>query len=216
MGTKREIKLAILAALFLITCIFVYAGAETGEVRKRPLKDYFQHIAGYEVKRHLGLEDHVVKMLKLDDYLFAEYTGKNGPITLYIGFYYTAAKAYAAHSPLICYPSQGWQIDKKPVDGSLAVGQHEVDYEEIITSHDGQKELVLYWYQAHDRTSVQVYRNKIDMARNKLEGKDEQYAFVRVSVPFAHSSRETAKEIAADFIRAFSPKFREYFAKTEA
>jgi len=216
LGTKKETKLIILAVLFLVTTLLVQGNKEQASVHGKPLlKDYFQNIAGYEALRAIDLNDKAVDMLKLDDYAFIDYEERGRKINLYIGYYYTANKAYASHSPLICYPSQGWEISGKPAKRTLAVGAHTVNYEVIATSYGEQKELVLYWYQTHARTSTQVYRNKIDMAYNKLMKKNEQHAFVRISVPFAGSTQEEAEKAGTDFLRAFFPKFIEYFAETQ-
>jgi hypothetical protein len=39
---------------------------------------------------------------------------------------------------------------------------------------------------------------------------DEQYAFVRVAVPFGDTSYDQAKKQAVDFIKAFYPNFIQY------
>ena len=153
------------------------------------------------------MEGAAVKMLDLDDYVFVEYKGKTGNVNLYIGYYYTAGKAYASHSPMVCYPAQGWKIDQKPLKHYLDVGQYRINYEEIITSNGPHKELILYWLQSHILTNTQVYMNKIDMAYNKLTKNDEQHAFVRVAVPIGNSTYDEAKKAAVDFIKAFYPNF---------
>jgi EpsI family protein len=156
------------------------------------------------------LEGEFSDMLKLDDYVFANFAGENQDVNLYIGYYYTAAKAYAAHSPLVCYPSQGWQIDTHPKRSELAVGPHKIHYEEIVTSHGDQRELVLYWYQARLFTNTRTYQNKISMGYNKLVDNDQQHGFVRVSVPFKDDPYEKVKKAATDFIQAFYPHFVTY------
>ena len=111
------------------------------------------------------LPEHV-NMLDLDDYIFNNYRANGRTAMLYIGYYYDSNKAYAAHSPTICYPSQGWKIDTRPITASMHVGPHEINYEEVVTSFGKRRELVLYWYQSHLHTNTQVYKNKIDMAMN--------------------------------------------------
>ena len=178
-------------------------------MRKAPLKNYFQQLTGYQTERSIDLSNDNVKMLKLDDYIFIDYKGPTGHTNLYIGYYYTANKAYSAHSPLICYPSQGWKIADKPQKKTLQLGPNIINYEEIITSLGEQKELVLYWYQAGLQTNTQVYKNKIDMGFNKLRNNDEQHGFVRVAIPLTTSYTETQKA-ATNFIMAFYPEFISY------
>jgi len=214
MGTKQETKLIVLSVLFLVTLLLVHGRVETTELRdKPPLNGYFQELAGYRPLRDIDLNSDAVQMLDLDDYAFIDYEGEQGKINLYIGYYATANKAYASHSPMVCYPSQGWRIDKRPERRSLVVGEYTVNHEVITTSYGDHQELVLYWYQTYSRTSTQVYRNKIDMAYSRLRYGDEQHAFVRVSVPFAGSSPEEAERAAAEFIRLFFPKMVDFFAE---
>jgi len=99
MGGKMNRKLLILSVLFLLSCVFVYSQGTVSDAHKTPIAQYFEDIEGYKVIRHVKMEDNVLNLLKLDDYLYTDYQGPNGKITLYIGYYYTAAKASAAHSP---------------------------------------------------------------------------------------------------------------------
>lgn len=146
-------------------------------------------------------------MLDLDDYYYADYSSTNGKANLYIGYYHTAKKAYASHSPTVCYPSQGWTIADEAVYGSITVGPYKIRYEEIVASLGPVKELVLFWYQAGIYQSTQVYQNKIAIGFNKLTKNDEQHAFVRVSVPYTKTSYNQAKKSAIAFIQAFYPNF---------
>lgn len=215
MGNKKEIKFLTLAILFLCACAAVYCWDTTDQHRQKPpLQDVFRRVEGHTLLRNIDLAESAVKMLNLDDYVYADFVGKTGQANLYIGFYYSADKANAAHSPTICYPSQGWKIDTDPISGTLKIGSRDINYKEFTTSFGMQKELVLYWYQARLSTNTQVYRNKIDMGYNKLAFNDSHHGFVRVTVPFAASSYEEAKKTALDFINSFYPQFEGYLTRT--
>ncbi len=213
MGYKIETKLFVLIGVFLVTCFFSYSRIEAVKHNKPPLKQYFQYIDKYNIIRHLELTDDAIKMLDLDDYLYAEYGGPYGKVNLFIGYYYSAIKAYASHSPLICYPSNGWEIISQPTKHSNDVGSHSVKYEEIITSLGNEKELVLYWYQAHHQTNTHIVKNKIDIGYNKFKHNSEQHAFVRVSVSLANSTYQEAKKAAIDFIKTFYPQFIDFITE---
>lgn len=206
MGNKVHIKLIVLSVVFLVTCIFVYGyTAPAQSAKKTMLRAHFQTIEGYQNLGYSFLIDQHEDMLELDDYVFANYKGDQGTVNLYVGYYYSAGKAYAAHSPMVCYPSQGWKVDTKPTKHTLTVGPHDIHYEEIITSYGDEKELVLYWYQARLLTNTQVYQNKIDMGYNKLAHNDPQHGFVRVSVSMKNRSYAEAKAAATEFIQRFYP-----------
>ncbi|CAB5115397.1 hypothetical protein D3OALGB2SA_2649 [Olavius algarvensis associated proteobacterium Delta 3] len=171
---------------------------------------YFMQVDGYRVVNQANLPENAVEMLELDDFIFMNYDGPEGRVNLYIGYYYTADKAYAAHSPMVCYAAQGWKIAEKAKKHHLNVGSYEIQYEEIITSYGNQAELVLYWYQADQLTETNAYMNKLKMGYNKVTKDTAQHAFVRVAVPIGNGSYENAKKSGVDFIRAFYPNLVEF------
>lgn len=207
MGNKINRKLFVLSILFLLTCGFIYCGEDSVQTSKRPIKQYLGHIDNYRTVRHIKLEDSALNMLNLDDYLYVDYEGPKGKVNLYIGYYYTADKASAPHSPLVCYPSQGWKIEKQTSDLFVYADSYPINYDEIITSLGNQKELVLFWFQAHHHTNTQTVKNKIEIGYNKLMGNNEQNAFVRVSVSLEGTDIEQARKNAIDFINIFYPQF---------
>lgn len=212
MGKSREKKLIVLIVLFLTTCFLVYGPSrERSDMvhKTHSLRDMMGQIQGYSVVNPITLGKSTYRFLDLDDYTFADYRGQDGLVNLFIGFYYTTDKISAAHSPLVCFPGQGWGITS-PAVHQLVVGTHTIHYAEIEATREGQKELVLYWYQSFHDTTPRVYRNKINALYNKLAKQEQQNAFVRVSVPMTDSSSAKAEKTGRDFIKAFYQKFIEY------
>ena len=217
MGKKINHKLIVTAVILCLVGIPVfYVDTASEPVKKSPIRNFFLSIPGYGPPAYIKLQQSAYDMLELDDYLFANYRGPAGDVNLYIGYYYSADKAYAAHDPLVCYPSQGWQINNAPTVHTLEVGSQKISYEEVVTSWENRKELVLYWYQTGLFTNNQVYRNKISMGYNKLRYDDEQHGFIRIAVPFINDSQSETKEAALAFIRSFYPQFLEYINSTRA
>ncbi|BBO81278.1 EpsI family protein [Desulfosarcina ovata subsp. sediminis] len=194
MGIKSEIKLIVLAVLFSCACVAVYGWDKTAETNKKPpLTETFHNIERYTLLRNIKLADNAFEMLNLDDYVFADYAGPSGQVNLYIGYYFSSDKAYASHSPTICYPSQGWKLDSEPSSGKHIVRGQPINYNEIVTSFGHQRELVLYWYQARLHTNTQVYKNKIDIGLNKIAFHDNDHGFVRVALSFSDRSYDDTK-----------------------
>lgn len=204
-------KLCILIFIFAITSFIAYSSESPSAVpNKKPLKNYFINIDGFQSVDNIDLSQEAYDMLKLDDYYFASYANAGQRVNLYIGYYYSANKAYASHSPLVCYPSQGWKLEGRQKSGHLNIGKYRINYDEVITSLGRDRELVIYWYQAYQHTTSFIYKNKILMAYNRLVNKNEQHAFVRIAVPFGKSDYATAKQSALAFINAFYPIFIDY------
>jgi EpsI family protein len=208
MGKVINKKLAILCGIFLSTSLIAMRiNSPVGPPIKPTLKSYFHKIDEYETIRHFDLSEKAYQMLNLDDYLFIDQRLKRQRINLYVGYYYSSGKARASHSPLVCYPSQGWEIIEPAVKKKYRSGQHDIHYNEIVTAKGNRKELVLYWYQSYFSTNTDIYMNKIDMAYNRLFYGHDQHAFIRIAVPILDQSLREAETSALDFITAFYPKF---------
>jgi EpsI family protein len=206
-GNKKDTKLIILIVVLLVTCFGAYStSAPKSITRKATLKQTLGPLQSFPTFEEIALEPQMVTMLDLDDHVFRNYHGPGGNVNLYVGYYYTTDKAYASHSPLACFPSQGWKISE-PVTHRLTVGNQTISYVELTASIQGRNELILYWYQAGDLTTASVTKNKYNALYNKVRHKEEDHAFVRVSVPFADSGKEAAEKKAHQFIEDFYPVF---------
>ncbi len=215
MGNKKEIKLIVLIVVLLVTCFGAYSTSTPEKIiRKATLKQTVGPLQDYPAFEDITLEPQMITMLDLDEHIFRNYHGAGGNVNLYVGYYFTTDKAYAPHSPLACFPSQGWKITD-PVKQHLAVGGQTLSYVELVASIHGQNELILYWYQAGDKTTASVTRNKYNALWNKVMHKRDEHAFVRVSVPFAdEAGKEAAKKTAHHFIQSFYPVFIKYMVRT--
>jgi len=159
------------------------------------------------------LDDHIVSFLDLDDYVQTSYEKDGRGVSLYIGYYYTLDKVSAAHSPLVCYPGQGWKINQ-PQEHRFIVNQHAIHYAEVTAGRGEYQELVMFWYQAHEKTAPEVYSNKLNALLNKITKKKQEHAFVRISIPLGTSSPQEAEVIGKNFIAAFYPVFLNYINST--
>lgn len=210
MGKKTEKYTLSLIVLLVLTSFFVYRPTDSVKTTKpTDLQTSLRQVPGYQVSPNIPLDDGIFTFLELDDYIQTRYLKDGRPIDLYIGYYFTLDKVSAAHSPLVCFPGQGWTITT-PDEGRLQVGKNTINYAETIASLEQSQQLVIYWYQAHETTVTQIYRNKLNALVNEVTGGEQEHAFVRVSVPFGESGLEEARNIGQDFISAFYPVFLNY------
>ena len=174
-----------------------------------PLSQALIDIKGWTVSAYTPLDPKIVKALKLDDYVNHKYSNRNDTISLYIGYYLTTRKVGAAHSPLVCFPGQGWVISKGEMK-SLAVQGNNVHLMSIIVTRGQTKELVLYWFQAFDKTSSDTFFQKVYALLAKILHGKQDNAFVRVSIPIYNQDTEKAFVNGTNFIDVFYPVFLGY------
>lgn len=206
----KEKQLILLILLFFIPCLFAFVKPTPAVVKKdKTLSEALAAIEGYRIVKNTTLDEATIKFLDLDDYLFTTYEKDGVQITLFIGFYYTADKVSAAHSPLVCFPGQGWSISE-PERGRQVVGNHLIEYAQIDAALGNQKELVVYWYQSHDDTTTLVYRNKLNTFYNNIVNGDQQHAFMRISISQNNIDPEGAKKVVTDFVSLIYPQFLKF------
>ena len=210
MGKKVQRKIIFLIGLLLVTSFFVYRQTEPVKVAKPiGLQTLLGPVPGYKITGAFPLDPATVSFLDLDDYTQGGYNKDGWAINLYIGYYFTSDKVSAAHSPLVCFPGQGWTLTD-PGIRQLQVGRHLINYTEMTATLEHRQELVLFWYQAHDKTETQIYRNKFNTLLNQISKGRQEHAFVRVSVPVGEAGLEEARLAGRAFISAFYPVFLRY------
>jgi EpsI family protein len=210
MGKKKTKHIIIVIIFLALACFGVYFKSDKKIVAKQvSLQSFLQNIPEYTFLDQNPLEENIISTLELDDYANTSYRKGDHIIGLYIGYYFSQAKVSAAHSPLVCFPGNGWQVaDKKK--SHFLVGPHEINYEQFIARNGPQKLLVMYWFQAHEKTSSDIFLNKINAITNQLTGKKQEHAFVRVTVPLTNLTRDDARHIGENFIKQFYPVFLDY------
>ena len=213
MGNKKNLTLIAIFVLLILAAFLVYRpGSAQKSDKPQPLDAALASldgVDGYHLARTLPLDEPTIAFLDLDDYTQMVFNKNGTPVNLYIGYYYSLNKISAAHSPLVCFPGQGWQVSL-PSEHRIQLGGGEIHYEELVATLDDHQELVIYWYQAHEQTIPYAYRNKLAAVYNKLTKGKEEHAFVRVTVPIENSAIEPARTAAREFITLFYPAFLDY------
>jgi len=208
---KKQSKLIILILLAALTCLLVYWPVEYRSMeKKKSLKSTLSDIKGYRLSTFQPLSDIDTNMLKLDDYIQARYVkyGEKEIVDLYVGYYYSLEKLTAPHHPLVCFPSQGWQVTT-PAVRKIDIGENSISYSTVEAKLGGQNLLVLYWFQAGEKTALNIRKNKLNAIFNRFSGRSNEHAFVRLVVPIL-SVDEDAIKVGEDFMRSFYPVFLQF------
>ena len=206
-------KPIILIICFALTSVFIYRSPTSTAVNKEvALADALSDINGWATSGHTPLPPKIIKALELDDYANQTYSNGKDTISLYIGYYLTTQKVGAAHSPLVCFPGQGWvlsNIETSKMDLNPGSGES-ISYSIMTAKRGLQKELIIYWFQSYDRANPDTFSQKITSFWKKLLNQGEDNAFVRISTPVQKKSLPECRETILNFIRSFYPVFLNY------
>lgn len=222
MREVSQSRLAILCVFLLATALVVYGrfgesvGKYAGKPPKEPLQQVFSRIKGLQLTGSFPMDTRIIEALKLDDYLFQSYRRNKGQVNLYIGYYSTAKKVGAAHDPLVCFQGQGWQIIKQESGVYVFIRNPamRISYSTMIAERKDDSQLIVYWFQANGKANSNTYSQKYAMFRDKLFGRNEVNAFVRLSAPIGAESPEVVRKRLFEFIDDFYPAFYHYVTGT--
>ena len=210
MGQVSHIKIIILIICFVLTGILIYVQPSSKVITKKVLlSQTLSDINGWKIDGVIPLDQRVVNMLQLDDYVNQYYSKGNKTVSLYVGYYLTTEKLGVVHDPLVCFPGQGWIISKAEKK-TLRIRGDNVHLTSMIVTKGQQKELTLYWFQAFDKTSPNTFLQKIYSLLVKYLNGREDNAFVRVTIQMNKQSIKEASNIGVKFIEDFFPLFLKY------
>ena len=185
--------------------------AQSGAERP-PLSTAFKNVGAWRCVQNLPISEDVVKALKLDDFVFQAYRRDKGEVNLYIGYYHSAKKVGAAHDPLVCFQGQGWSVGNRQ-KGAYRLQKHpefSVSYSSMVAELQGEKQVIVYWFQVNDRTTPSTHAQKLAMLMDRISGRSEDNAFVRLSAPVGSETPEATRARIFTFIDDFYPELVRY------
>jgi exosortase D (VPLPA-CTERM-specific) len=121
---------------------------------------------------HNKVMDSIVEdVLKLDDYILADYTSGQSAVNFYVAYYGSQRSGASAHSPASCLPGGGWRIESRS-RVALDDGQHA---NRFVISMGEHRQLVYYWFKQRDRNitnefAVKWYLLWDSLTRNRTDG----------------------------------------------
>jgi EpsI family protein len=206
-------RAAVVSALIVVVGIYGtrVAGSER-PVTRAELSSLPRDIAGWTAPTDTALDDEVLEVLGVDDYVNRLYMRSGQPpVSLYIGYYGSQRQGDTIHSPQNCLPGAGWQAIEAATT-TLDVGQPPVTVNRYIIEKGIHRQVVLYWYQGRGRVVANEYANKfwlmVDAARlHRTNG-----ALVRVISPVSAGSggMQGADAASAQFAHDLYPLLSNY------
>lgn len=160
----------------------------------------------------------VEAVLGVDEYVNRYYQNDAlPPVSLYVGYYQSQRQGDTIHSPLNCLPGAGWEpIHRDRIRLSMPgdAGEPPIKMVEInrLTIQKGlERQVVLYWYQSHNRIVASEYWGKIYTVLDAIRYNRTDAALVRIISPVSSPDTEQVSERAAtEFAQALLPVLAGY------
>ena len=197
----------LLAVLLLATFgVRSRLGASPTVQLQQPLAQFPSAVAGWTLENQPSMTSDVLGVLKADDYLLRNYRNAQGQqANFFVAYYRSQHAGEAMHSPKNCLPGSGWEPildDTVP----LAAAGPGVAINRYVVENSGDRQLVLYWYQAQDHVIASEYVTKAFLIWDSMRTGRRDGAIVRVVVPMAPGeSFDAATQRALSFANPSLP-----------
>jgi EpsI family protein len=165
----------------------------------RTLDTIDRQISGFTGTDNPPLDANTLRLLQPTSYLGRTYVKTSLQADLFIAFYAQQRSGVVLHSPKYCLPGSGWEIWNYD-SASIPVNGRTFNVNKYSISREGERRLVLYWYQYKNRIIASEYLGKILLARDTLLQNSSAASIVRVVVPDQPGAFEPARAFASELI----------------
>jgi EpsI family protein len=217
----------VITRFVVLTITFVLAMAliaRTTRPEPVPIRQSFatfpNQIVGWQGRPDQPFDKKILAVLGVDEYLNRTFWKTAAPpIGLYIGYYRSQREGDTMHSPMNCLPGAGWEPESQgtlTIPVSLASGvaapRRDITVNRYLIRKGMERQLVVYWYQSHDRMVASEYRSKMYMVLDALRTNRTDAALVRVVTPVADepAGEAAAEARAVEFVKGMVPVLHDY------
>ena len=215
--------------ILVATTLFIETFSHGEElVRNKPFSEFPLLLADRWEGRELGLEEKVLNILKLSDYMMRVYVPASGqvgegagvtaseghqsvkakgglPVWLYVGFYQSQRTGSTYHSPKNCLPGAGWQFMQSEYVTLPVPGDQSVTINRVLIQKGLDKQVILYWYHDRGRVISSEYWAKGYLVWDAMTKRRSDGSLVRISVPVRGGTEEEAFDQAVRFLQDMWP-----------
>jgi EpsI family protein len=214
---KNLIARAVVLCVMLGATTVLLANARKAEtsVAREAFDSFPMEVANWRATVDPPLEEDILKVLGVDDYLSRIYYRPGAAVGLYMGYYGSQRQGDTIHSPLNCLPGAGWEPVRQ---GSLKIANADGAGRDIIVNRyivqkGLERQLVLYWYQSHGRVVANEYWSRAYLINDAIRLNRTDGSMVRVIAPIpvgATDDGAAAEKLAEEFVRVIFPLLPAY------
>lgn len=168
-----------------------------------------REIAGWQ-GADMPIEMSTLAALNATDHLSVNYAKGDDIVNVWSAYYESQFSGNAAHSPLVCIPGGGWQVEdggttEIPVAGGAPLGASR-----LIISQGTDRQLVYFWFVEGGRHETGEYAAKFRLFANALLDNRRDGALVRFVTPVAGGDLARADATLKSFIAEAAPLLPAY------
>jgi EpsI family protein len=215
LGTSS--RLLVAAALLAGTALFLQAHSG-GEIfpSRRPLASLPETLGPWS-GTDIEISQEVRDILGNGEFVQRVYQSSapaEPTVDLFVAYFPTQRAGDTIHSPKHCLPGAGWLPVASARSSITPAGRPPFDVNRYIVGKGTERQLVLYWYWAHDRAVASEYWAKFYLVADSIRMNRSDGALVRVNTPIAHGeTQEQAQQRLMSLLDPLLPLLDQYIPR---
>jgi EpsI family protein len=207
----------IVATLLILGAAILLQARARSEVYppRLPLKQFPAQLGSWS-GTDVAIEKDVLEVLGPGDFLVRIYQNqeKTPYIDLFIAYFRSQRAGDTIHSPQHCLPGAGWApIENKRVTLTLP-GHEPFPANRYLIAKGDSRQLVLYWFWAHDRGVASEYWAKFYLVADAIKMNRSDGALVRITTPmYPGETAEAAQQRILPFASDVMPLLDSYIPR---
>jgi EpsI family protein len=194
---KSTLRFVVAALLIASAAIFLQAHTRSEVFPARLPLESFPHQLGAWISADVPLEKDVLDVLGNGDFLLRVYRNQQNPqpdIDIFLAYFPSQRAGDTIHSPKNCLPGAGWTpIQNSRVTLSLP-GHAPFPANRYVIAKGDSRQLVLYWYWAHDRGVASEYWAKFYLVADSIKMNRSDGSLVRITTAMYPAETPDAAE----------------------
>ncbi|MGB9199343.1 MAG: VPLPA-CTERM-specific exosortase XrtD [Terriglobales bacterium] len=185
-ATKLASRFLAAALLMMITASYLWVrGQDEIFPPRQPLSSIPMQINGWN---GVGttLDQQTLDILGNPEYILRDYVdpSQSGSwINLFIAYYATQKAGETPHTPAHCLPGAGWTPTKREVIAFRRPDGSSFPANRFVIAKGGERQLVIYWFQAQGLEVASEYRLKYYLVANSIRLHRSDGALIRIMTP---------------------------------
>lgn len=205
-------RFTIAVVILAGTALLVYARNTTEVIPARQPLSGFPKTFGSLISKEDEITKEQLETLGPGDFLFRSYYAEGViPVDLFIAYFPSQRSGDTIHSPKNCLPGSGWTpVESDRVTLNLPA-QAPFAANRYLVVQGENRELVLYWFWAHNRAVASEYSAKFYLVADSIRMHRTDGSMIRLTTPLApNESIDSAQQRLVAFARNITPIVSRY------
>lgn len=212
------IRFVLAACLIVASTVFLRAHSQREVFPSRlPLQSFPEQLGPWLRTRDVPIDKDSLAVLGAGDFMVRIYQNQAEQmpyLDLYIAYFPSQRAGDTIHSPKNCLPGAGWSALESSRVTLNVPGHVPFPANRSVIAKGDARELVYYWYWAHDRGVASEYWAKYYLIADSIRMNRSDGALVRVTTPiYPGEAAEVAEQRVLPFVNDVVPQLQNYIPK---